>query len=996
MGRFDKYVDAPNGIKNEGQEVELFFQRLSDTTGRISWNIPAPANGCDAFNQSYNGIVITVSSQPANYLSTSPVDGTYYTGDPSVDPDLNVGSKLDGAMVVGAFYNDKVTTMLDVTDLKPNTSYYFSGYAVDNVARYHREGVHAYSLPTGPQEPNKEKDLPAIQDVMIETDVGIQPTTLTGLDQMKDYLITLLIDGRKYQLNIPGTLALDYDDLVYTINHELIRLTDDKYVGANPAHAGSFYVDLPHERVYAWDGYTETLTPALFDENDPSTPVDGSYWFDGTTLWIYGNGQWNQNTLYTAEFNITDPPCGSYWFDGAHVYKWEKVLWCQLPTYLTDTNPLTPPNLDCASFWYNTDTYLVYQWNVQVRSWDIVNPIYSDFDPNNIPSGSYWYSQTDANVYYYAGSQWNPLDVIKAEADVNGNFVGDTYPNIYWFVPSTQKLYRRDAQDTVWVELDVILYITDPRDRAACQLWWDWDNDVMNLWDTVNSQWVAVSMFFQQSNDPSLSPNIPLNSAWMGPNGLTIINNPDCTSADYVYSANDPMNPNLGDVRYQPSVDTFWVWNGSGWQVIDVLHDPNDPYSLSIGSLWYNTASGELLQWDSANFNVVSSSLTPFVPTIGDLWYEPLSEILYGWNGTTWVKTIGIAAAKLILRSNFKCDTCKSPIYRFNNYDDGLPLTTPHDTIRFYTKALGCAENIQLCFDDGQTFVFANIAQNLMYGQPIPGYSALESGPSYQQLGVGTDGSPDERRALDAVVRGMLGDPVTKAELTKEQIDICISNALKMLRKNSDLGYKRAFFFMDVYPKQQTYLMKDKCVGFNKIVNVTSIYRTRLGLFGSGALGGDGLFAYSMLQNLYQVGTFDMLSYHLVSSYTKELQNLFADFIMFQFVESTRALKLYQTFYMHERLLLDAIIERTEQDLLTNRETSMWIQRWTVAEAKLMLAQSRGKFQQLAGPNGSLTLNAQDLIGQAQQEMESLETELHDFVMQDIVDTGMRSHFIVG
>src|SRR4051812_10477377 len=117
MSIFNNFQDRPDQIKIEGQEIVLKFQRTSDTTARISWNIPAPANGCNVDTQAYDGIVITVSNKPANYISTSPTDGKFYTGDPTVDNDLHAGDKLDIALVLGAFYNDKTTTILDITDL---------------------------------------------------------------------------------------------------------------------------------------------------------------------------------------------------------------------------------------------------------------------------------------------------------------------------------------------------------------------------------------------------------------------------------------------------------------------------------------------------------------------------------------------------------------------------------------------------------------------------------------------------------------------------------------------------------------------------------------------------------------------------------------------------------------------------------------------------------------------------------------------------------------
>jgi hypothetical protein len=107
-------------------------------------------------------------------------------------------------------------------------------------------------------------------------------------------------------------------------------------------------------------------------------------------------------------------------------------------------------------------------------------------------------------------------------------------------------------------------------------------------------------------------------------------------------------------------------------------------------------------------------------------------------------------------------------------------------------------------------------------------------------------------------------------------------------------------------------------------------------------------------------------------------------------------LKLHSYFATRERVLIDAVIERTEQDLLTDRETAYFIQRWALMEAKSILAQLRGKFTTLAGPNVSTTLNAQDLQTQAENERTALEAELANPVMQDIVNVGMRAYMVLG
>ena len=149
-----------------------------------------------------------------------------------------------------------------------------------------------------------------------------------------------------------------------------------------------------------------------------------------------------------------------------------------------------------------------------------------------------------------------------------------------------------------------------------------------------------------------------------------------------------------------------------------------------------------------------------------------------------------------------------------------------------------------------------------------------------------------------------MGAPTVKIELSKSNLDICIDNAIMMIRKYSGYGYKRGFFFLDMKRNQQNYELTDKCVGFNKIVKVTGAYRLRSG-FLKGAYTGYDIYGYAALKQLYTLGSFDILSFHLVSSFIEELENIFATRLTFQWIEKTRELRLYNAVYANERILLD-------------------------------------------------------------------------------------------
>jgi hypothetical protein len=218
-----------------------------------------------------------------------------------------------------------------------------------------------------------------------------------------------------------------------------------------------------------------------------------------------------------------------------------------------------------------------------------------------------------------------------------------------------------------------------------------------------------------------------------------------------------------------------------------------------------------------------------------------------------------------------------------------------------------------------------------------------------------------------------------------------------MIRKYSSYAYRHEFFFLDVFPNQQKYILTNKCVGFNKIININACYRMRTGFLGAshGTFGGYDIYGYAALQQLYSLGTFDTLSYHLVAQYVEELQYLFADQLVYTFYEDDRILSFHQVFYNTERILLDAFMEIPEQKLITNRYLALWIKKWAISEAKMILSQIRGKYTTLPGPNGSTTLNSQELITQAENEKQVLTEELHDRSMQDH-NADVMSQFWIG
>ena len=93
---------------------------------------------------------------------------------------------------------------------------------------------------------------------------------------------------------------------------------------------------------------------------------------------------------------------------------------------------------------------------------------------------------------------------------------------------------------------------------------------------------------------------------------------------------------------------------------------------------------------------------------------------------------------------------------------------------------------------------------------------------------------------------------------------------------------------------------------------------------------------------------------------------------------------------------MDCSVERTEQDLLKDRFTKSWIERYALSECQFMLAQIRGKYTALPGAGGGISLNAAELTALAENNRADLMQQIDDFIVNDVEGLGQHGTFIIG
>lgn len=976
--------DAPGMLRTEAMGITLRFDRTGPSTGRISWNTPRPATGCTAEDQAYCGMVITIDTT-SNNTSKLPVNGTVYGDDATADANLFAGDLIGTSKVVGAFYRDRTTTFFDITGIQENTPYFVSGFPVDCENRYYREGVHAYSLD---YKQDGSQPTHGTQVMVLNTAGGgvggVQPTDVTGLLPATTYsfevqrgLVPKPDRPLNYQecmpvpfkdtISILGADATTFDDLLKAIQRELNRLGNPPE-GPSAPNAGSYYYNTTTKVLALWDGHQHVTQPVIIQATAPNIASVGTYWFSTVTklLQRYDGAVWQAVTVIPFSTDPASPQCETtYWFDGVNGYTWTGNAWLKHTIYNQATDPSAFKDPPCGSFWYNTSTYELNSWDDTLQLWVSANAVQYGSAPNALANGAFWFDDTNKklNTWNVPAVGWN-IDATAriTETDPTTLSVAGTL----WYNPATAVLKQRNLTNSAWVEIDVITFPTDPTAVTFCTNWWNTTNDQMYVWDGIANTWNVVTSFWQQAVDPTLPPPFAEGDLWYNPVTQTLYywENNCFKVTEYLSWPTDPRTtiPN-GTVWHDTKNDLWFERTGAAWVPLNVTFAASDPTALAAGTLWINSTNNSLQQWNGIAWIALTYSTRPLTPATGSKWFNTVTNQLMVWDGYNWVLGTPLATIE------------------FNCYGNFI----------FTDSTAGSLSWISIHDVD----LFAHLAGYFSYGDPHPGSDGVSAEVSYEEIGIGTDGTNDERLKLQTEIRYALGYPTVDVEIQPEQLNQCIDIALQTFRANSSAAYTRGYFFLQIHAEHQKYLLTNKIQGMNKIVDVLGIHRLTSSFLSSAH--GAGVYGQIVMQHLYNMGTFDLLSYHLMSEYTKTMEILFAGRITYNWNEQTRELHIHHRFAMSERMcLVEATVERTEQQLLSDRIARPWLRKWATAEAMMILANTRGKFQTLPGAGGGVSLNASDLRQQATTDKELCMTEIFDYIADTPEDYGIQSTFTFG
>lgn len=929
MSTYSPFKDTPFTINDEGNRISIEFKPGSDSTATITWGIPANIDNPNLPPNTYDGLVVLIDTKP---IEAKPTNGQFYTSDNTADELKHVGDRIGECLVVGAFYNDKTTTSLTLTDILPKTNYYVAAFAVDNVRVYH-DGIFSYELPLTLK--NDTKSTKGYQTVKL----GVLPTDTLSVNH--DF--RLYIDSTPYNFNVT---ASTYAELVNEINRGIVQI-DNVYFGSDPLNTNG--LSLRNNILYQFDGLNENQIEYYPGATSPENMPTGTYRYNGTALYQWNNGWVDQNAI-SYHKPLTGLDCSDFWFNGATAYQFN-TSWKKKKTYIGTTDPAACPVLNCNSIWFDGSTYFKYVGGS--LKWAKL-PVYASIeDPLSYYNGYYWLN--NGSVYQLNNQVWELTTIV----------VG-TQPTVSvatdWYNATDNKVYRYNSTTKAWdiLPIDIInvaFDVTIPGDWY----WNDIDNDILLCWDESTNNWLETPVI--TGSNPVVN-TVKTGDCWYN-NGLHQWDGSQWVDVNCISSNIDPRPAN-GLVWYDTINNNFNRYDGL-WTIVQGCSLSYDPTNPQVGQYWYNTVTRSLFQWNGANWQSVMYSTSSLKPKVNDLWFNTLDNKLYKftkqWDTTDARATCELINGDITITSNTLGSSSNIVIPELSNDID--------HNLFFYTSPRGEIQNAVIGTDE------------------------VPQQPMYQQLGVGTDGSVAERRDMTNQILMCLGYPSVQVELDRAQIELCIDLALKMFRKLSVSAYERAVFFLDFEPNKQHYFLTDKKVGLHRVVDVQGVYRRNSSFMGSTSGNGIYAQQFLQWMYNPSMGM-DLISYHIIAEYTELMEILFATRIVHRFNERTRRLDIYQNIGLIEKVLVDCTIERTEQELMLDRVCGKWILTWALGEAYMMLANIRGKYSSLPGAGGSVSLNASDMQTHADNCFEKCRDEIDNYIANEPENIGLESTLIWG
>jgi hypothetical protein len=483
-----------------------------------------------------------------------------------------------------------------------------------------------------------------------------------------------------------------------------------------------------------------------------------------------------------------------------------------------------------------------------------------------------------------------------------------------------------------------------------------------------------------------------------------------------------PENPSAGDAYYDPSTNSVFIYDGTqqAWaKSLQATVKSGDEIPIQKYQLWFQAFSKTLYFFDGTQW--VKADSTNLRVKMGSTWAAYAGATQYGspavgdpspsTGGAIWAGSFDLSFD--IGEAQGVFPATPPPTGTFALVTQQAAISAPPISSLWFVSLgqwfMPTADLVQVLVNGQWNNIvepsttsgfgvflpalpkvgdfFYNTASKRLLAWDGSSYVAIDKAqrgtPLTQKDGIGTSGVSDIRTGLATTLMNMLGYPSVCVELKPSNFDIAISRALSKFRQRADNGYKPAFIAFTVRGNstggQSVYYLNDPRDKTDKIVNVIRIHR--INQLGIASLSADtGLYAQAFFNQLYQGSNVDVVSIHLMAQLSKLYEKIFAGNLVFTWDESKRELVILRRFLQaEERVILEVVMEREDDELITDRWCGIWIQDWARAELLEMLGNIRSKYGTLPGAQGALSLNGDSLLAQAAELKTELQRQINDY-----------------
>lgn len=233
------------------------------------------------------------------------------------------------------------------------------------------------------------------------------------------------------------------------------------------------------------------------------------------------------------------------------------------------------------------------------------------------------------------------------------------------------------------------------------------------------------------------------------------------------------------------------------------------------------------------------------------------------------------------------------------------------------------------------------------------------------------------KQNLIEYVRLQLGSQIIDLELDAEHFESAYQRTIGVYRQRAQNAYEESYTFMELVTNVNIYTLPQE------VISVRQIFRRTFGdSTGPFASNFDPFSQASMnvyLMNFNVAG--GLATYDFYSQYVELAGRMFGAYMNYTFNPVTKKLQLVRDPKgTGENVLLWTYNLKPEVNLLSDFQIQQWIRDYMVANCKMIIGEAREKFASIAGPQGGGSLNGTQMKSEAQDAMDKLIDDLHQYV----------------